>query len=53
MFNPAKASANIKEEFIDYIATTHSFANPSLQEQFVNFLDGKLLKHFGSKQQAV
>lgn len=38
MFNPAKASSNIKEEFIDYIATTHAFANPSLQEQFLKEL---------------
>ena len=34
MFNPAKASVNIKEEFIDYITTTFSFADPLLREQF-------------------
>lgn len=38
MFNPAKASSNIKEEFIDYIATTYAFADSSLQNQFVKVL---------------
>lgn len=38
MFNPAKASENIKGEFIDYISTTHSFADKSLQKQFVEEL---------------
>lgn len=44
MFNPAKASSNIKEEFIDYIATTHAFANPSLQEQFVKELHANIAR---------
>ena len=44
MFNPAKASSNIKEEFIDYIATTHAFANPSLQEQFVKELRANIAR---------
>lgn len=44
MFNPAKASSNIKEEFIDYIATTHAFASPSLQEQFVKELRANIAR---------
>lgn len=44
MFNPAKASSNIKEEFIDYIATTHAFANASLQEQFVKELRANIAR---------
>lgn len=38
MFNPAKAAANIKEEFIDYIATTHAFYDASLRAQFITEL---------------
>ena len=33
MFNPAKAAKNIKNEFIDYITTSYSFADSKLQEQ--------------------
>lgn len=44
MFNPAKASSNIKEEFIDYIATTHAFANASLQKQFVKELHSNIAR---------
>lgn len=44
MFNPAKASKNIKEEFIDYITTTHAFSDKSLQEQFVEELNGNISK---------
>lgn len=44
MFNPANASSNIKEEFVDYIATTHAFANPSLQEQFVRELRANIAR---------
>lgn len=38
MFNPAKASRNIKNEFVDYIATIHSFSDALLQEQLVESL---------------
>ncbi|MCH5323867.1 MAG: DEAD/DEAH box helicase [Eubacterium sp.] len=44
MFNPAKASANIKDEFIDYISTTHAFSNPALQRQFVTELKSNIAK---------
>lgn len=44
MFNPAKASTNIKEEFIDYIATSHAFADPILQEQFVKELRANIAR---------
>ena len=44
MFNPAKASSNIKEEFIDYIATTHAFSNSSLQEQFIKELRANIAR---------
>ncbi len=49
MFNPAKASQNIKNEFIDYIATSHSFADKDLQTQFIaqlneNIAQGPLLE---------
>ncbi|HIT26745.1 MAG TPA: DEAD/DEAH box helicase [Candidatus Ornithoclostridium excrementipullorum] len=39
MFNPVKASKNIKEEFINYVETSFSFAEESLREQFVRELD--------------
>jgi len=38
MFNPAKASANIKNEFIDYISTSYSFYDKDYQVQFVDEL---------------
>jgi len=38
MFNPAQASENIKNEFVDYVATTHFFADKRLQSQFVDEL---------------
>ncbi|MBE6141335.1 MAG: DEAD/DEAH box helicase [Erysipelotrichaceae bacterium] len=39
MFNPVKASKNIKEEFIDYISTSFSFADSDLREQFIEELE--------------
>ena len=33
MFNPAKASQNIKDEFIDYICTLHAFTDERYQKQ--------------------
>lgn len=39
MFNPAKASKNIKEEFVDYITTSFSFCDSALREQFINELN--------------
>ena len=44
MFNPAKASQNIKNEFVDYISTTHSFADNNLQTQFVRELNENISK---------
>ena len=44
MFNPARASQNIKEEFIDYISTTHSFADPKLQAQFITELRANIAR---------
>ena len=34
MFNPIKASDNIRKEFISYIETTFSFADTLLKNQF-------------------
>lgn len=34
MFNPVKASKNIKDEFVNYIQTSFSFADSKLREQF-------------------
>ena len=34
MFDPAKASENIKNEFVDYISTTFSFADNLYQQEF-------------------
>ena len=34
MFDPVKASANIKEEFISYISTAFSFSDYHLRKQF-------------------
>ena len=42
MFNPAKASNNIKEEFIDYILTAHSFADQKLQQQLRTELEAEI-----------
>ena len=42
MFNPVKASENIKEEFVSYIATSFSFANSNLRKQFVNELNSQI-----------
>ena len=39
MFNPVKASKNIKDEFINYVETSFSFADKSLREQFIQELD--------------
>ena len=44
MFNPAIASKNIKDEFIDYIATTHAFSDLPLQEQFIAELKSNIAK---------
>lgn len=44
MFNPAKASQNIKNEFVDYISTTHSFADKGLQAQFLTQLNENIAK---------
>ena len=44
MFNPAKASQNIKNEFVDYISTTHSFADKGLQTQFLAQLNENIAK---------
>ena len=38
MFDPRKASEEIKNEFISYITTTYSFYNPSLRKQFAEEL---------------
>jgi len=42
MFNPVKASTNIKEEFISYISTSFSFANENLRKQFIQELNNKI-----------
>lgn len=39
MFDPIKASANIKQSYIDYISTTFHFANPHYQRQLLAALD--------------
>ena len=44
MFNPAKASNNIKNEFIDYVATSYSFCDENLQQQFVEELRKNISK---------
>lgn len=44
MFNPAKASENIKNEFIDYISTNLSFSDEKLQEQLVLELNKSISK---------
>ena len=44
MFNPAKASENIKKEFVDYIATSFSFDDKNLQKQFVEELNKNISK---------
>ncbi len=44
MFNPAKASNDIKNEFVDYIATSYSFNDESLQNQFVSELKNTISK---------
>lgn len=44
MFNPAKASNNIKNEFIDYVATSYSFCDENLQQQFVDELRENISK---------
>lgn len=40
MFDPVKASNNIKEEFIDYVETTFSLADENLRRQFHDALEG-------------
>lgn len=44
MFNPAKASENIKNEFIDYISTVFSFSDRNLQSQLVEELEDNISK---------
>ena len=44
MFNPAKASNNIKNEFIDYVATSYYFCDENLQQQFVEELRKNISK---------
>ena len=44
MFNPAKASNNIKNDFIDYVATSYSFCDENLQQQFVEELRKNISK---------
>ena len=44
MFNPAKASENIKNEFIDYISTVFSFSDRNLQMQLVEELEDNISK---------
>lgn len=39
MFDPAKASEQIRSEFIDYITTSYSFADGDLKRKFENSLD--------------
>ncbi|MDR0914479.1 MAG: DEAD/DEAH box helicase [Oscillospiraceae bacterium] len=39
MFNPAKASENIKKAYVDYIATSYHFRNPVLRDNFVKQLN--------------
>jgi len=39
MFDPIKASKNIKEEFISYISTNFSFADNEIQKKFVSQLE--------------
>lgn len=38
MFDPVKSSRNIKNEFVDYISTSFSFADKGLRKQFVSQL---------------
>ncbi len=42
MFNPVKASKNIKDEFVSYISTSFSFADKNLREQFCKELELKI-----------
>ena len=44
MFNPVKASENIKNEFIDYISTVFSFSDYDLQAQLVDELNSIISK---------
>lgn len=44
MFNPAKASENIKNEFVDYVSTIFSFADSDLQSQLLNELNEEIAK---------
>lgn len=44
MFDSAKASENIKNEFIDYITTAHTFANQDLQAQLKSELKDTIAK---------
>lgn len=39
MFNPAKAAAEIKKEYIGYISTTFHFRNQNLQKKLIEELD--------------
>ena len=44
MFNPAKASKNIKDEFIDYIVTSNAFSNSDFQTQLIEELEKNIAK---------
>ncbi len=44
MFNPIKASQNIKKEFIDYITTSHAFADQNLQKSLIEELNKSISK---------
>ena len=44
MFNPAIASENIKNEYIDYISTVFAFADQNLQKQFISQLQENISK---------
>lgn len=35
MFDPVKSSKNIRDEFVDYISTSFSFADKNLRDQFI------------------
>lgn len=44
MFNPAVASENIKEEFIDYLISLYPFSDPSLEKKFREQLEKIIAK---------
>ena len=44
MFDPASASKKIKDEFVDYISTTFSFADQDFQREFRTKLSSMISK---------